>query len=1091
MDHSGFGPPVDPIAPLRLALRGHYEIEREIGQGAFATVYRARDLKHERKVAIKVLNADPSSDTGELRFIREIRMLARLQHPNILPLHDSGHVEALLYYVMPYVTGETLRSRIERERQLPIEDAVCIAQEAADALAYAHGQGIIHRDIKPENILLSGGHAIVADFGIARAIDIAGIRQLTRTGLGSPGTPAYMAPEQLLGDRGVDARSDIYSLGCVLYEMLTGKPPFAGKEGFVKRFTEAPPTPSRARAGLPTWLDDVISMALARNPAERYGGASDLARALALGLALERATPVRPTKVVSDITTPDSGPERQRPAAPTPSTEGPQRSETPWPWIRRHPAVSIAAGTLLAVLTVVLLAQPSLVRSPLGNGTNLDPTRFAILPLATDERAEEAFASHATDKLYDAFRAWEGLNLVPDLKVDEAVSRAGQAPKTLADAIAVARTLGAGQLVWGHIVRSGDSFRPRAELYDVRSPNNTVREILLDADTPEGYAKTAVGLLAPKERPPAALGGDGLTHNYIAWSAYNRGHLALADWDVGAAQAEFAAAVAADPSFPVARLWLGQLRAWRNPTAPQSWRDHVDRAAAAAPSMSQRDRALALALSAMATKRFPDACENYRKLIQLDSNDFVGWYGLGDCQSLDGTVVPDRASVSGFRWRSSYDAAVKSFLHALRVEPRAHALLSFARLRRLLPTAAANPRTDDPDSPRFAAVPSLTDADTIAFVPYPVAVFRQGLPPAATQTLNRALSRDLDVLFRVVRDWVQVTPNSPDAYESLADLLETTGDIADRGSASGSAAAATRKAYTLSTDSLQRLRLVVRLARLQFKRGEYAAVRTTTDSLLGASRPADANVPPALVSLTAVTGKAEATAQEVAAHLIPDQLDGIALGSALRNAAGELFSYAALGVCGDALNALQVRLEQQLGTSIADDQRSKVRAALLSRPLSMMVPCTKGESALSIVSSTGSLALLQRAFARNDRAGIDRAFQTIARIRRVYRPGDVSLDRTYQEAWIRVAIGDTAAAERQLDESLNAIPTMSPSSLQEVGSAAAAGRLMALRADLAAARGNSAVAHRWASAVVQLWGSADPPLQPTVTRMRTIAATSR
>src|SRR6266853_4707371 len=167
-------PPLDPIASLRAALTGHYEIEREIGQGAFATVYLARDLKHERKVAVKVLHADPSSETGELRFIREIRLLARLQHPNILPLHDSGHVEALLYYVMPYVDGETLRDRIDRDRRLSTEDAVCIAQDVADALAYAHGQGIIHRDIKPENILLSGGHAIVADFGIARAISAAG-----------------------------------------------------------------------------------------------------------------------------------------------------------------------------------------------------------------------------------------------------------------------------------------------------------------------------------------------------------------------------------------------------------------------------------------------------------------------------------------------------------------------------------------------------------------------------------------------------------------------------------------------------------------------------------------------------------------------------------------------------------------------------------------------------------------------------------------------------------------------------------------------------------------------------------------------------
>src|SRR3954468_13143962 len=201
----------DPIAPLRAALAGRYEIEREIGQGAFATVFLARDARHDRRVAVKVLNADPSSATGELRFIRAIHLLARLQHPNILPLHDSGHVESLLYYLMPYVSGETLRARIHRDRQLSIDAAAQICCEAADALSYAHAQGIIHRDIKPENILLSGGHAVIADFGIARAIDLAGVQALTRTGMGGPGTPAYMSPEQLLGERELDGRTDIYS----------------------------------------------------------------------------------------------------------------------------------------------------------------------------------------------------------------------------------------------------------------------------------------------------------------------------------------------------------------------------------------------------------------------------------------------------------------------------------------------------------------------------------------------------------------------------------------------------------------------------------------------------------------------------------------------------------------------------------------------------------------------------------------------------------------------------------------------------------------------------------------------------------------
>ncbi len=272
--------PIDSLQPLRVALRGRYEIQKEIGQGAFATVYLARDCRHERQVALKVLNADPTSDAGEIRFIREIRLLAGLQHPNILPLHDSGHVEALLYYVMPFVSGETLRAKIHRERLLSIDAAVSIAREAADALGCAHGQGIIHRDIKPENILLSGGHAIVADFGIARAIDIAGVRQLTRTGLGGPGTPAYMSPEQLLGDNPLDGRSDIYSLGCVLYEMLTGKPPFAGKEGFVKRFTEPAPLPSATRKEVEPWLDEIVETALARNPTDRYETAAELVKAL-------------------------------------------------------------------------------------------------------------------------------------------------------------------------------------------------------------------------------------------------------------------------------------------------------------------------------------------------------------------------------------------------------------------------------------------------------------------------------------------------------------------------------------------------------------------------------------------------------------------------------------------------------------------------------------------------------------------------------------------------------------------------------------------------------------------------------------------
>ena len=223
----------DLQARLQDALADRYSLDRELGAGGMATVYLAHDLKHDRKVAIKVLRPELVHALGPERFLREIATTANLHHPHILPLYDSGRTAepsgALLYYVMPFVEGESLRDRLKREKQLPLDDALRIAREVADALSYAHGHGVIHRDIKPENILLESGHALVADFGIARAVSTAGADRLTDTGL-ALGTPAYMSPEQAAGDRDVDGRTDLYSLGCVLYEMLAGQPPFSGPD---------------------------------------------------------------------------------------------------------------------------------------------------------------------------------------------------------------------------------------------------------------------------------------------------------------------------------------------------------------------------------------------------------------------------------------------------------------------------------------------------------------------------------------------------------------------------------------------------------------------------------------------------------------------------------------------------------------------------------------------------------------------------------------------------------------------------------------------------------------------------------------------
>src|SRR5687767_10476432 len=267
---------------LSAALADRYRIERELGTGGMATVYLAHDLRHDRDVAIKVLHPDLAAALGGERFLTEIKTTAKLQHPHILPLLDSGTADTLLYYVMPYVEGETLRGRLERERQLPIGDALRIAREVADALGAAHGLGIIHRDIKPENILLQGDHALVADFGIALAVQQAGGSRMTQTGL-SLGTPQYMSPEQAMGEKVIDARTDIYALGAVTYEMLTGDPPFTGSsvQAIVAKVVSAEPErPTLVRKTIPAGVEAAVLTALAKLPADRFASASDFAEAL-------------------------------------------------------------------------------------------------------------------------------------------------------------------------------------------------------------------------------------------------------------------------------------------------------------------------------------------------------------------------------------------------------------------------------------------------------------------------------------------------------------------------------------------------------------------------------------------------------------------------------------------------------------------------------------------------------------------------------------------------------------------------------------------------------------------------------------------
>ena len=368
---------------LTLALADRYRIERELGAGGMATVYLADDLRHARKVAVKVLRPELAAVIGAERFLVEIRTTANLQHPHILPLFDSGEADGFLFYVMPFVEGESLRDRLAREQQLPIADAVRIATEVASALDYAHRHGVIHRDIKPENILLHDGRALVADFGIALAASKAGTR-MTETGM-SLGTPHYMSPEQAMGERAITARSDVYALGCVTYEMLVGDPPFIGSTAqaiVAKVMTEKPAAPTRVRDTIPPAVEDAVLTALEKLPADRFATAAEFAAALGGG-ATERTT-----------------------------TRGSQRAVAlrPGPWRR----VSVVLGALL--VAALALAAWALANDPAAAGPAVYDAAlpddaamaFGAGTVSTSFGTPQRNLSVSPDGSFAVYTAWQG-----------------------------------------------------------------------------------------------------------------------------------------------------------------------------------------------------------------------------------------------------------------------------------------------------------------------------------------------------------------------------------------------------------------------------------------------------------------------------------------------------------------------------------------------------------------------------------------------------------------------------------------------------------------------------------------------------------
>jgi serine/threonine protein kinase/tetratricopeptide (TPR) repeat protein len=1044
--------PVDDLqARLAAALAGRYTIEGEIGRGGMSIVYQARDLRNDRWVALKVLRPELAGALGPERFLREIKVAAGLTHPHILPLFDSGVADRLLFYTMPYVAGESLRHRLVRHKRLSVTDAVTIARDVADALSYAHGQNIVHRDIKPENILLEAGHPVVSDFGIARAISEANASRVTGTGF-VVGTVEYMSPEQAAGDE-LDGRSDIYSLGCVLYEMLIGHTP-----------TSQGASVSAQRRDIPLDVDYAIEVALAKLPSERFATAREFAEALG-----------------PPETTADSG----------------RRSKRRW---RRWGAVAAVGALTLGTLGVFLLPRLA--------SAKLDASLYVVVPFGHRGGAAPALVNGDQCELLvsQAFGRWTDVRLADPLRVHDARMRRGEQAMTLDEARRLARDVGAGMLVWGDVSAVGDSIQVTAALYDLRRGGKTVRDYTvrihkdgkqLEAKFRELADSILLGGVSAERLGPDIIGTDVLA----AFYTYAEGREALARWDLPAAERAFHQALEDDPTYAQANLWLAHTEMWAD-EPPVDWQPIIARALANPEKLGASDLALAYALAALAAARFSDACDRYRQIIARQQNDFVAWFGLGECQRRDKLVEPDSSSPSQWRFRSSYRSAAAAYRRALELVPAAHRAFTGIAIQRLLHLFYAEsylyrsgfaPRGD---TLRFGAFPSI-DHDTLAFVPWPLGDFFTAKPGSRPSSMSAAVAQNREELRRLIRKWIAAFPSSADAYEALSLVLEATGEL-EVGSIDRSSLAAIRRVRELTHDSEQALRAAISETRLFFKLERFAAAATTAESVLTtASTEPSAVASRGLAGLALLTGHVYRAAQMLqrAAPLdTPVTWDGFEVADAplpVKQAGLELMAYAALGQPAESLRAGKLRVEQRVRSWAAPINRERLRLAVLAVPMTLAYE-TIGVSDVHRRDAGGNDVLeMQWAIAHGDTAAARAELVRQAGLRTRARAGDVAINATYGEARVLLALHDTGAAVTALDLSLQALPTLGTYLLEQPEQVGCAIRAMALRAELAARAGDRALAAHWGNAVSTLWGNADAPLAPVVQRMRALAASQR
>ncbi len=1038
---------------FRAGVASRYRIEREVGRGGMATVYLAQDLKHHRAVALKVFRSDLADVLGPGRFQQEIEVAARLNHPNILPLYDSDEAAGSLFYVMPFVEGGTLRDRMAADPPPTVAEAIGIVRQIAAGLAHAHAQGLVHRDIKPGNILLSSGHAFLADFGIAWVVrEAVDTQRLTVTGL-VLGTPAYMPPEQLATRGRVDQRADQYALACVLYEMLLGQPP----ERDFRSVSAARRSILAARRDLPPEVAGALARALAADPERRFPDIAQFAAAIDVAV--------------------DGGPR-----ASGSLIVGGRR-------IPRRVVYGLLVLLPVAVTTYVLIRGPE---SSQPRSVSADTTRYAILPAETE--GEAAARLNAQDQLHDAFAWWSGISLEDGFRVRDAVAqRAHSGPLSPRTARAVALGLGAGRYVRIRVTPVGDSLRVGASLYGLSSDTALAEDFVMVPASPAGadsdFARLADLLLlrGPPVEPEPRMTG---TRSLPAKQAFYRGREAIQSWNLGRADTAFTLATSFDPEYAEADLWLALVRAWSD-QMPARWQYLVEQALAGRASLSGRDQEMAEAIAAQGRGEFAVACARWSQITQLDPKDFVGWYGRAFCLKSDRTVVPDPSSPSGFRFRASYQAALNAYGRAFELSTPILASFrggNYQTLRDLFYLGGTLRGGSRPggDSYTYVAYPTWS-GDTLGFVPYPRSGNQAAHLPEGD--VASAVRHQSELFHRVAQTWAAASPLSFQAQEALALSLELLGDRA--------ALDTIRGARRMARGTPAELGLAATEARLLLKYGmpeDTAALRqgvALAESLLAVSSDQDVVDADALVTLAALLGRADRAAglfSQLAARKDWD------IQRPLRQTAPLLLAYAGFGGPPDTLRRLEALTEQAISQAAPPSEQTGLETEWILRPGLVAFPSVRFSSLPSFRTlasgssfATSYLLLAELAFAAGDSGKVREFLENIRQQRQQKPASHLTFDILYPGAWLLGSIGDTTAALNWLDAPLNTLAFASPPSRPDPLYVSSLVQAMALRAELAAGRHQPADARLWATAVAILWDTADPFLQPLVRRMRRLA----